>query len=124
MGFVNHAISATLNTTFELSDPNNSVGSALVKGAFWTAFDAVAPGGPTLRMIAGAGKFTAEQLMDHKYTGKSKIQKYYNAGFGGNYLDTHNAATMRQRGVQAMQASKLNARSVLGSEARSFHTNF
>jgi hypothetical protein len=38
--------------------------------------------------------------------------------FGGNYQDTMAAATMRQRGVQAINNSVMNSRSVLGQEAR------
>jgi hypothetical protein len=37
---------------------------------------------------------------------------------GGNYMDTQRALTMRQAAVQAIQGSKLNARSALGGEAR------
>lgn len=39
---------------------------------------------------------------------------------GGNYLDTNQAATMRQAAVQQIQGNKLNARSSLGGEARIF----
>jgi hypothetical protein len=37
---------------------------------------------------------------------------------GGNYQDSQRALTMRQAAVQAIQGSKLNARSALGGEAR------
>ncbi len=40
---------------------------------------------------------------------------------GGNYIDTQRALTMRQAGVQAIQNSKLNARSALGNEAKLIH---
>lgn len=40
--------------------------------------------------------------------------------FGGNFQDSNNAYTMRQRGIQAIQNNGLNARSVLGSEARQY----
>lgn len=42
---------------------------------------------------------------------------------GGNYMDTSRAQTMRQAAVQAIQGSKMNARSSLGGEARLFHNN-
>ena len=42
----------------------------------------------------------------------------YKANFGGSYQLTENAYTMRQRGVQAIDNSRMNTRSVLGSEAR------
>ena len=123
-GFVNHAIGVAMNTGMELANPNNSVGDALVRGAFWFGAEALIPGFSQLHMMGGLAKAGVELHMDHKRYGKGKIQKYYRPGFGGSYNDTQNAYTMRQRGVQAMQASKMNARSVLGSEARSFHTNF
>jgi hypothetical protein len=37
---------------------------------------------------------------------------------GGGYQDTERALTMRQASIQAIQGSKLNARSALGGEAR------
>ncbi|HDR5350561.1 TPA: hypothetical protein QCS32_002196 [Bacillus thuringiensis] len=37
---------------------------------------------------------------------------------GGNFLDTRGAQTMRQAAVQAIQGSKMNARSALGGEAK------
>lgn len=39
----------------------------------------------------------------------------------GVFFDTEAALTMRQAAVQAIQASKMNARSVLGQEARLMH---
>ena len=50
--------------------------------------------------------------------------KAYGASFGGDFQDTSNAATMRQRGVSAIQNNGLNARSVLGSEARQYFRRF
>lgn len=43
---------------------------------------------------------------------------------GGNYQDTQRAATMRQAAVEAIQGSKLNARSALGGEARILSTGW
>lgn len=43
---------------------------------------------------------------------------------GAGYRDTAVAATSRSRGVMAIQNSRLNARSVLGSEASSMHAHF
>lgn len=42
----------------------------------------------------------------------------YNNTVGGNFVDTQRAQTMRQAAVQAIQGSKLNARSALGGEAK------
>lgn len=41
--------------------------------------------------------------------------------FGGEFQDTEMGYTMRQRGVAAMQSSRMNARSALMNEARSLH---
>lgn len=37
---------------------------------------------------------------------------------GGDFVDTRGAQTMRQAAVQAIQGSKMNARSALGGEAK------
>lgn len=58
------------------------------------------------------------------YKFQREKQQWWNKQFaydnlvGGNYVDTQRAMTMRQAAVQSIQASKLNARSALGSEAR------
>jgi len=44
--------------------------------------------------------------------------------FGMGYQDTEAAATSRARGVMAIQNSRLNARSVLGSEAGMMAAHF
>ena len=41
--------------------------------------------------------------------------------FGGNFMDTENAQTMRQRGMSAIQQSGNNLNQVFGSEARTFY---
>lgn len=61
-------------------------------------------------MIASAGGAQA-----------AKQGKAYKANFGGNYFDTQNAYTMRQRGTQAISNNQMNVRSVLGSEARTLY---
>ena len=45
----------------------------------------------------------------------------YHLNFGGKYEDTEVAWTMRQRAVQEMGSSALNARQYLGKEAALFH---
>lgn len=50
--------------------------------------------------------------------------RYYTANFGGNFVDTSNRATMRQRAIDHIQSSRMNARSVLGKEARYINQNF
>jgi hypothetical protein len=47
-----------------------------------------------------------------------------NGVFGNGYQDNEVAATSRARGVMAIQNSRLNARSLLGSEASMMHAHF
>jgi hypothetical protein len=50
--------------------------------------------------------------------------QHLNGTVGGGYQDTQKALTMRQAAVQAIQGSKLNARSALGGEARILNQNW
>lgn len=124
IGFVNHALGIGMNTMGELSNPNISTGQALVRGAFWAGAEALLPGVGMVSTIASVAGMATESYIDHKKYGHNKIKSYYRPGFGGNYQDTQQAYTMRQRSAQALQQTKMNARSVLGSEARTFHTSF
>lgn len=45
----------------------------------------------------------------------------YMGNFGGYFEDNDIRATMRQRGLAAIQQARLNARSILGNEARMLH---
>lgn len=56
------------------------------------------------------------------YQNAALTSKAYRANFGGygRFNDTQVAATMRQRGIQAMQQSNLQGYSNLGNEARSY----
>lgn len=45
----------------------------------------------------------------------------YTRNFGGNFIDTQNSATMRQRGLEAIHHSGNNLNQVFGSEARTFY---
>lgn len=124
MGFVNHAIGVGMMTAMELTNPNIKPGEALVRGAFYAAGEALLPGFGLLTTVGALGGAIGGSAIDHAKYGKQKIQKYYRPGFGGDYQDTQQAYTMRQRSAQALQQTKMNARSVLGSEARTFHANF
>lgn len=101
-----------------------------VAGAKWAATSigfAVAPWLTSTAMMAPAamegvkaahgyrrerGEQIAEMKRSHRGVGT----------VGGNYVDTQRAATMRQAAVQAIQGSKMNARSALGGEARIFNS--
>lgn len=64
---------------------------------------------------------TAKLISDGYKSAKGSIDK---SPFGMGYKDNEIAMTSRARGVQAIQASRLNARSVLGSEAGMMSNHF
>lgn len=51
----------------------------------------------------------------------SSVNNVYRNSIGGNFKDTENAQTMRQRGMQAIGMSGNNLNQVFGSEARTFY---
>ena len=124
IGLGQHAIGLGMSVGMEAITSGGSFSQALAKGVFWYGADAVAPGAFWLGPMSSAVGSATQAYIEEKRYGTSKIQKYYRGNFGGEFRDSQNGYTMRQRGVQAMQQSKINARSVLGSEARSFHTSF
>lgn len=73
------------------------------------------------KMVSGAATSLMSDAKDAMVSFKGSIGKPI---MGMGYKDTTVAATSRQRGVMAIQASKLNARSVLGSEAGGLAAHF
>ena len=63
-----------------------------------------------------AGEVVKSGINLAKDAGKSLQGDIYKPSFGAGYKDTEAAATSRSRGVMAIQNSRLNARSMLGSE--------
>jgi hypothetical protein len=93
-------------------------GTAAVKGAATGMLWTVAPGpmwAATLAPLARDGAIAAAQW--HKGKQDWWSQQHL-PNFGGQYMDTQRAMTMRQAAVQQIQGSKLNARSALGGEAK------
>lgn len=119
-GFVNHAIGFGMNVGMEKFS-GESTGKAIAKGAMWTVADAYIGGAMLVPMFVDMGKAAYTYKHEHDLYGQGQLAKFYKAGFGSGFNDNYATATMRQRGVQALQQSKMNARSVLGSEARTFH---
>lgn len=101
-----------------------------VAGAKWAASSigfAVAPWLTTTAMMAPAavqGVQAAHQFRRERGEQIADMKRSHRGvgTVGGNYVDTQRAATMRQAAVQAIQGSKLNARSALGGEARIFNS--
>lgn len=98
----------------------DDLGTSMLKSGFSSALYASNPVLYSGFTLAGLGTDVAYGYQ------KFKMQKtqWWNSQFdysnqvGGNYQDTQRAQTMRQAAVQAIQSSKMNARSALGGEAK------
>jgi hypothetical protein len=92
-----------------------SLGAAMATGGHRMALSALAIGG---------GMMVADTVSDFLSTGfkNPKARGLDLAGDTAAYFNSQ-ASTMRQRAVQAMHKSHLNARSALGNEASLMHTN-
>lgn len=106
-----------------------AVGKLAIESALW----ANPLTQPVMMGIMGAQlvKGGMEAVVEYGKNGGNLAAKQVNnvykngAGYvGGNFIDTNNASTMRQRGLQAMEHSGYNVRSVLGSEARTFYQRY
>ena len=108
------ALDATMNLAAG-DDAATAVMRAGASAALWYT----APAIMTMHMAA-----TMTPAMASAYHGwQRNAQTTWNNNFrhgqvGGQYQDTQRALTMRQAAVEAIQGSKLNARSALGGEAR------
>lgn len=100
-------------------------GTAAFKAAGSTALWYTAPG----IMTAYTAATMAPQIVGAGYQWHQKAKAgwnnaHLNGQVGGQYQDTQRALTMRQAAVNAIQGSKLNARSALGGEARILNNNW
>lgn len=93
-----------------------SAGIAVADAALWTAIPGIMMGVTAAPAVAELGKAAFQG-----YIHGGASSKFFNPNVGGDYVDTQMNATMRQRGANAIQNSRLNARSALGGEARSLH---
>lgn len=82
--------------------------------ALQTAYDIGKMG---IALMKGGAEFAKDAY-------KSFQGSLYKPTMGMGYRDTEVAATSRSRGVMAIQNSRLNMRSVLGSEAAGMHAHF
>ena len=103
----------------------DDLGTAAVKTAANQILWAAAPGpmaALTFTPMLAKGAMAVGTFAHHK-------QQWWNMQHkptgivGGQYVDTQRAQTMRQAAVQAIQGSKMNARSALGGEAKIFANN-
>ncbi|ONG92331.1 hypothetical protein BKK40_06095 [Bacillus cereus] len=98
----------------------DDIGTAVVKAGtqqiYWTMAPTLAFA-TTFAPMIGEGAMAAGRFAHSKQQWWNQ-QFQHNGVVGGNYIDTQRALTMRQASVQAIQGSKMNARSALGGEAR------
>ncbi|ONG68583.1 hypothetical protein BKK42_23270 [Bacillus cereus] len=98
----------------------DDIGTAVVKSGaqqiYWTMAPTLAFA-TTFAPMIGEGAMALGKWQHGKQQWWNQ-QFQHNGVVGGNYIDTQRALTMRQASVQAIQGSKMNARSALGDEAR------
>jgi hypothetical protein len=96
-----------------------SGGVAAASAAAWMYVPGLMWGMTAISAAKGAGGMM-EGIRQKSY--EEQFAATANRGVvGGNFTDTEYGATSRQRGMQAIQSSRLNARSALANEARSLH---
>ncbi|EOO32664.1 hypothetical protein [Bacillus cereus] len=108
-----------VDTAMNLQGGDN-LGTSVLKAG---VTGALASSNPGLFFLGTAASLAQEGywgLQQFNYQKKQWWNKQYatNNVVGGNYVDTQRALTMRQASAQAIQGSKMNARSALGGEAK------
>jgi len=93
----------------------------LLKGALGGVINGYMPWYMLAQGAAGVAEQGGNFFMERMHQGPWERSNAGRANFGGNFQDTQQSATMRQRALETMQNSHINARSVLGSEARTYH---
>ncbi|WP_460291639.1 hypothetical protein [Bacillus cereus] len=97
----------------------DDLGTGLAKAGVETALWSYAPMLMTAHTLATTVPDMAIGFQQWKRKQEDQYKLNYMRGtVGGNYMDTQRAATMRQASVEAINGSKLNARSALGGEAK------
>jgi hypothetical protein len=57
----------------------------------------------------------------HKHIDLGNGERINQATFGGNFVDSAQAATLRQRQLQSLRQTRIQTENILGSEARQLH---
>lgn len=122
-------------STYALDRMENPEGSALWSGAkavgtaaAWMFAEPLMWGITIGEGIAGAGKMVMEEAERERQL-RNSINMHVRESrsgemggtLGGNFQDSEQAATMRQRQMDIMRQHKISTESVLGSEARQLH---
>lgn len=129
-GMKAHPVGTAVGVGFTTLDAGMTVKEQIDKGH--SAPVAVAKGGArwaAMEMIPGLGfGVFAGSMIELGYTGVKAMSDHnarvmsplYNKNFGGNFIDTKAAYTMRQRGLNAIKNSGIDTQNVLGNEARMY----
>ena len=97
----------------------DDAGTAVMRAGAAAALWYTAPAIMTMHMAATMTPAIAGAYHSWQRNANSTWNANFRHGqVGGKYQDTQRALTMRQAAVEAIQGSKLNARSALGGEAR------
>lgn len=97
----------------------DDAGTAILKGATSSALWYTMPGVMGIHLAATTLPQVGAALYQQHRQATSQWNKAHLQGqIGGMYQDNQRALTMRQAAVEAIQGSKMNARSALGGEAR------
>lgn len=112
-----------LDAGFNMSQ-GDDIGTAAIKSAATTVVAASNPLAFTAYTLGSVAIDGASGIIDLKRERQAQWNKSfaYSNEVGGNFYDSQRAQTMRQAAVQAIQGSKMNARSALGGEAKIMHT--
>lgn len=97
-------------------------GMSLVKAGATAAMWSFAPAAMTLYELGSNGpQMVMGGLQAHNQAVsrfRQNASNFATPSVGGSYYDTNRALTMRQSAIQAIEGSKMNARSALGNEAK------
>jgi hypothetical protein len=118
----------TLGTKGALQFAGTKTGAKVMATRGLTAAAKFAPGIGTAMLVYDLAKMGGEIVKSGinlaRDAQKSMQGSFGKPTFGMGYKDTEAAATSRARGVMAIQNSRLNARSLLGSEAGMMSAHF
>ncbi|MGW6384419.1 hypothetical protein [Peribacillus butanolivorans] len=97
----------------------DDAGTAILKAGASSALWATAPWAMGIHLAATTlPQAGAALYQQHRQQVQNWNQQHMQGSLGGTYMDNQRALTMRQAAVEAIQGSKMNARSALGGEAK------
>lgn len=119
-----HALAAAFDVYSNMQE-GDDLGTALLKSGVHTALAEMFPAAYWSFALGSMAYDASVATYEWWRSREAEYQSRYQKGtVGGGYVDTQQALTMRQAAIQAIQGSKLNARSALGGEARILATGW